>query len=121
MTEIVDPIEEMPFVIERESDYTSLSDSLGNQLSGLAALRLYLNNQGIIENFELVKLTLYRNSTIVIDYQRKEFGFFDKKYYPLNVQAYYPFFKDYVSKLEVSRVKGIATRSLTMNLLVRIK
>lgn len=70
---IIDPIEEIPFVIERESNSSTLFDKSGTRLIGIAALRLYVNEQGIIKKFQIVKLSLKKDSTSFIEYQRKEF------------------------------------------------
>lgn len=118
---IVDPIEEMPFIIDRENIYSVIPDSLGKNLTGFAGLRLYLSDKGIIRNFELVKLSLEKDGVSFIEYQRKKFGSFNIESYPVDVQKYYPFFVDYVNMLKVRQVAGVASRSVIMNLLVRFK
>ncbi len=118
---IVDPIEEMPFIIERENSYSVMPDSLGKDLTGLAGLRLYVSDNGIIGNFELVKLSLNKGDASFIEYQRKKFGSFNIESYPIDVQKYYPFLVDYVNMLKVRQVTGVAPRSVIMNLLVRFK
>lgn len=118
---IVDPIEEMPFVIEREGIYSVMPDSLGKNLSGSAGLRLHINEKGIIENFELVRLLLEKDSIRFIEYQRQKLGFFNVESYPVNVQKYYPFFKNYVNTLKVKHITTVEPRSVNMYLLVRFK
>jgi hypothetical protein len=118
---IVDPIEEMPFVIERESIYSVMPDSLGKNITGSAGLRLYINEMGIIENFELVRLLLEKDSTRFIEFQRQNFGSFNLESYPGNVQKYYPFFKDYVNTLKIKRITAVESRSVIMYLLIRFK
>lgn len=118
---IVDPIEEMPFIIERENIYSVLPDSLGKDLTGFAGLRLYVSDKGIIGNFELVKLSLDKNGIHYIEYQRKKFGSFNIESYPVDVQKFYPFFVAYVNMLKLRQVTGVAPRSVNMNLLIRFK
>jgi hypothetical protein len=118
---IVDPIEEMPFIIERENSYSVIPDSLGKNLTGFAGLRLYVSDKGIVGNFELVKLSLNKGDASFIEYQRKKFGSFNIESYPIDVQKYYPFLVDYVNMLKVRQATGVAPRSVIMNLLVRFK
>jgi len=118
---IVDPIEEMPFMIERENVYSEIPDSLGKNISGLAGLRLYVSDKGIIKNFELVKLSLEKDGTSFIEYQRKNFGSFTRESYPADIQKYYLFLADYVNILKVKKVADVVPRPVIMNLLVRFK
>lgn len=118
---LIDPIEEMPFVIERENIYSVIPESLGKKLSGFAGLRLYISNKGIMENFELVKLSLDKDGTSFIEYQHKKFGFFKMETYPKDIQKYYQFLENYVKKLKVRQVTGVIPRSVILNLLVRFK
>jgi hypothetical protein len=119
--DIVDPIEKMPFMIERENVYSEIPDSLGKNLLGLAGLRLYVSDKGIIKNFELVKLSLEKNGTSFIEYQRKNFGSFNIESYPADIQKYYPFLADNVNMLKVKKVAGVVPRPVILNLLVRFK
>lgn len=105
---IIDPIEPMPYSIERDTMYHSLPDSLGGkQVKGLAVLMININKYGKIQDFRIVKLTLYKNEKEIINFWSGTSYSLAKKDYPSNVLRYYSFIKSYVDSLKITRANNI--------------
>lgn len=121
---LVDPVEVMPFIIERENQYIQLPDSLGgNILSGLAFLTLYIGEDAKVQKFTIIRLDLRQGEKEIVDYLNTKSGSSIKENdYPDEIKKYYKFFVGYIESLKIVPVPDSKPRELTlMNLLIRFK
>lgn len=104
----IDPIEPMPYVVERDTMYHSLPDSLGGkEVNGMAVLKLNINKDGKIQDFSIIKLSIFKNEKEIINYWCNTCGFLPKKDYPSNVLRYYLYLKAYVDSLKITKAINI--------------
>jgi len=118
---IIDPIENMPFSIERDSVYIEIPDTLGTDLTGLAMLTLYINENSIVEKMEIPRLLVKRNNEVVINYTQKLNKCKLSNHYPIVVQRYYPFLYEYIKTIKIVKVSENIPKLTIMYLMVRFK
>lgn len=119
--EIIDPVENMPFSIERDSVYTKVPDSLGVNLTGMAVIKLYINNKSIVEKIEILRLLINKNNHTIINYTQNLQKCKRNKHYPNYILKYYPFLYDYAQKIKIVKVSETAKRLTNMSLMIRFK
>lgn len=121
---LIDPIEEMPFIIERESQYVQLPDSLGgNTITGLAFLGLFINQEAKVKQFTIIRLNLTKGENIVVDYlNTKSECPLRENDYPVGVKRYYKFFTEYIANLKIAPMPNAKPKEVTIiNLPLRFR
>lgn len=118
---IIDPIENMPFSIERDSIYTEIPDSLGTNLTGLAILKLYINRNAIVKKMEILRLSIKGNNENVINYTQNQEKCISSNNYPIEVQKYYPFLYEYIKTIRIVKVSRDSPKLSIMTLMVRFR
>ena len=118
---IIDPIEFMPFSIERDSIYIEIPDTLGTDLTGLAVLKLYINENSVVEKMEIPRLLVKRNNEVVINYTQNLSKCKLSNHYPIMVQRYYPFLYEYMKTIRIVKMTENIPKLTIMNLMVRFK
>jgi len=121
ITEIIDPIEKMPFSIERDSVYLRIPDSLGVNQKGFAVLGFLINDKSKIENIKILRLHIKENDIVLIDYtqdlQNTEYDTNNK----MKIQRYYQLLEDYTKTLKIIKTSENVPKLTRMNLIVRFK
>jgi hypothetical protein len=119
--EIIDPVENMPFSIERDSVYASLPDTLGGNQRGFAVIGLLINEKSIIEDVFVIRLFLKENEIETIDYTQGLPNQEHKVIIPKQIQRYKQFFVEYAKKIRIKKNSKNAPKMTRMNLMVRFR
>jgi len=121
---LIDPVEVMPFIIERESQYVQLPDSLGgNTITGLAFIGLYINEAAKVQRFNIIRLYLKKEEIEIIDYlnTKPEYQIREDDY-PDAVKRYYKFIAEYIASLKIVPAPNVKPKKVTIiNLPLRFK
>jgi len=101
----------IPFILERESIFAEMPDSLGgNRTDGVAVLSVYIDSVEQIRGFKILKLKIDQKKTGNIlsftnNEMKKESTM--KKDYPIDVQKYYDFIKKYIQSISFKRDRNV--------------
>jgi hypothetical protein len=121
ITEIIDPVENMPFSIERDSIYANLPDSLGVNQRGFAILGLLINDKAIIEDVIILRLYLKKSEIVTIDYTQELQNQEAKTIVPKQIQRYKQFFAQYTKGIRIKRNSKNTSKMTRMSLMVRFR
>lgn len=111
---IIDPVEPMPFEVQRKSMYLNLPDNLGGKnAKGISVLKLIINREGQISKFIIIKIFIRKGGKEIINYWNDSENQ-DYQSYPPNVLKFYSFFKKYVESLKIMSDKRIVPQSVNV-------
>ena len=116
-TTIIDPVEPVPFDVRVKKPSVILPDSLGGEnTTGMAFLKLYINGNAGIDSFEVSRLLTKTYNKVIIDYYKGQMEYPD-------LQRFYPFLLKFLNNdVEIRKNKYFMPDTTTvMNLMVRFK
>jgi hypothetical protein len=116
---IVDPIEKMAFEIKRDTVPIVLPDSLGGKIvNGWTALKLEIDKNGIIKNFEIIRLFLKKGSEILMDYSNVSV----KNKYPDKIKPYYHYLSEHVKRIKIIPSSNVHPKTINiMYVIIKFK
>ena len=121
ITEIIDPVENMPFSIERDSVYTKTPDSLGVNQKGFAVLGLLINDKSKIEEVQILRLYLTENDNVLVDYTIDLDNSENKNIPDKRIQKYYQFLKEYTKTVRIIKTSQKVPKLTKMSIIVRFR
>jgi hypothetical protein len=121
ITEIIDPVENMPFSIERDSVYTKTPDSLGVNQKGFAVLGLLINDKSKIEEVQILRLYLTENDNVLVDYTIDLDNSENKNISDKRIQKYYQFLKEYTKTVRIIKTSQKVPKLTKMSIIVRFR
>lgn len=92
----------MPFKIENQKDCLDIDGYRGSLL-----LSLFVSEEGIIKNFNILHLKIIGGSDTVLTYTKMVYEPMTLEDYPEQVKSYYPYIKEYVGKLVLKPKDGV--------------
>jgi hypothetical protein len=121
ITEIIDPVENMPFSIERNSVYTKTPDSLGVNQKGFVVLGLLINDKSKIEEVQILRLYLTENDNVLVDYTIDLDNSENKNIPDKRIQKYYQFLKEYTKTVRIIKTSQKVPKLTKMSIMVRFR
>jgi hypothetical protein len=121
ITEIIDPIENIPFSIKRDSVYTKIPDSLGINQKGFTVLELFINDKSKIKKIQILRLYVKSNDSVFIDYTQDLQNMKHETNIPMNIQRYYPFLEEYIKTIKITNTSKNTPKLSKMSLMVRFR
>jgi len=121
ISKIIDPVENMPFSIERDSIYTKIPDSFGINLTGMTVVKLFINNKSLVEKIEIIRLLINKENQTIVNYTQELQKCNKNNHYPNNVQKLYPFLYNYAKKLKIVKVSENTNKLTILSLMVRFR
>jgi hypothetical protein len=110
---MLDPIESTPFEIGRKSNFISLPDSISKRAKGFVALELFINSQGNMDGFNVIKfLLLVGNDSLISFFENSDRKIRSKSSYPADIQSYYPVLTNCVNEIEIKSRSGVTPKEV---------
>lgn len=104
----------MPFILDRESIWTSLPDSLGgSNCNGRAGVTVYLDSSKYLMGFVIQKLEIIdEDGDTVINFLNIEIPIKPIMSYPTELNMYYKFLDSYIKDLDYARDEKITPKEI---------
>jgi|GEM_PF-4667222 len=113
---LMDPVEEMPYELERKLYIDLPNSSKSIHYNGFAVIELTINEHSKIQHFVIRKMKLDKNNQTIINYYASG----DIVKYPIDVEKYLSVFSNYVDSIKIKSV-GKPLHITQLSIMVRLR